>query len=154
METVSLEAFLQTGRLGPVRLGMSRAQVEEALGPPDEVGCTTRKFRRPSCWFYGDLELHFVRGGDELWLIHLEYFQVPQGGKNLHLDPWIITGEMTRSEVERHLAAYTLPFQEIPSADDNAITLRVGAGVTLLFVNEVRPYEPPPGLFALSMCRE
>jgi hypothetical protein len=154
MKTVSLEALFQTESLGPILLGMSRAQVQEALGPSDEVGCTSRKYRRPSCWFYGDIELHFVRGGDELWLIHLEHFRIPQGGKNLHLDPWIIRGEMTRSEVEHHLAACSLPFQQIPSAADNATTLRVGAGITLLFLNELRPHDPPPGLFALSFRKE
>src|SRR5258708_5678349 len=86
MKAVSLEAFFHTGSLGPIRLGMSRAQIQEAVGPPDYVGGTTRKYRQPSIWSYGNIELHFVRGGDELWLIHLENFQVPETAGNLKLD--------------------------------------------------------------------
>lgn len=157
MTMVSLKAWFQTGSLGPVHVGMSRVQVEEAFGLPDDVGCTSRKYRRPACWFYGDIELHFLRGGDELWLIHLEDFRIAQGGKNLQLDPWIIRGEMPRSEVEHHLAACSLPFQQMPtSAADivnRATRLRVGAGVELLFMNELRPFNPPPGLWAIS-CRQ
>jgi hypothetical protein len=150
MKAVSLEAFFQTGSLGPIRLGMSRAQIQEAVGPPDYVGCTTRKYRQPSLWGYGNMELHFVRGGDELWLIHLENFQVPEAGGNLRLDPWIIRGGMGRSEVEYHLAACQLPFQQIQSPEENCTWLRVGAGIMFIFINERRPYDPPPGLFALS----
>lgn len=153
MEAVSLEAFFQTGHLGTICLGMSRTQVREAIGSPEYIGGTTRKYRQPSIWGYGDIELHFVRGKDELWLIHLENFQIPQAGGNLMLDPWIIRGEMARSEVESHLSACHLSFQQIQSPEEICTWLRVGAGIILIFINEQKPYHPPPGLFALSFSK-
>jgi hypothetical protein len=40
---VSLKELIQTGRLGPVQLGMSKAEIETSLGMPDDVGETSRK---------------------------------------------------------------------------------------------------------------
>lgn len=45
--------------LGKVELGMSRADVIQALGPPDHVGATSRKHKSPSILKYGDIELWF-----------------------------------------------------------------------------------------------
>lgn len=153
MRAISLEAFFQTGSLGPVRLGLSRAQIQEAVGPPEFVGETTRKSRQPAIWSYGDIELHFLQGQDTLWLIHLENFQIPQAGGNLNVDPWIIRGGMARAEMEAYLTACHLPFQQIPSPEENCTWLRVGAGITCIFINEPRSYDSPPGLFALSCSK-
>jgi hypothetical protein len=42
-----------------ISIGMTREEVVEALGPPDDVGGTSRKYRTPSIYKYGDIELHF-----------------------------------------------------------------------------------------------
>ncbi len=42
-----------------IRIGMTREDVVEALGPPDDVGCTSRKYRTPAIYKYGEIELHF-----------------------------------------------------------------------------------------------
>jgi hypothetical protein len=42
-----------------VRVGMSREEVLALLGPPDDVGGTSRKYRTPSVFKYGQIELHF-----------------------------------------------------------------------------------------------
>lgn len=52
----SLPSVDVTGR---IRIGMTRAEVIEALGPPDDVGGTSRKYRTPSIFKYGEIELHF-----------------------------------------------------------------------------------------------
>jgi hypothetical protein len=151
MITVSLEAFVRTGSFGPVQLGMSRAQIQELFGPPVDVGCRSRKYPRPVCWFYGDVELHFQQREDVLWLIHLEDFQVPTAEGNLQLDPWIFRGAMPRAEVEQQLTACGIAFQQITGASQTTTTtLIAGARVQLLFSNHVGPYDPPPGLFALG----
>ena len=151
MITVSLEGFVRTGSFGPVRLGMSRAQIQELIGPPVDVGCQSRKYPRPACWLYGDVELHFRPREDVMWLIHLENFQTPTAGGNLRLDPWIIRGGMTPAEVEQQLTACGIEFQQMPGASQSTTTtLIAGARVQLLFSNHVGPYDPPPGLFALG----
>ena len=41
---------------GDIRLGMTRNQVRAVLGEPDDVGGTSRKYKIPCCWKYGDVE--------------------------------------------------------------------------------------------------
>ena len=38
---------------------MSREEVIAALGPPDDVGGTSRKYKTPSIYKYGQIELFF-----------------------------------------------------------------------------------------------
>ena len=45
--------------LSRVRVGMTRDEVAAALGPPDAMSGTTRKYRTPSIYRYGRLEVHF-----------------------------------------------------------------------------------------------
>ena len=42
-----------------IRIGMTRGEVIAALGPPDDVGGTSRKHRTPSIFKYGEIELFF-----------------------------------------------------------------------------------------------
>src|SRR4051812_10797260 len=92
MVRVDLQTFLTSGELGPVVLGMSRAALRAALGPPGDDGGTSRRQRNPTIWRYGDLEFHFA--GDTLALVFLERFSgpgaVPTGGNSVDLDPWFI----------------------------------------------------------------
>ena len=44
---------------GRIRLGMTRQELEGVLGVPDDVGGTSRKYRIPSIWKYGDVEFVF-----------------------------------------------------------------------------------------------
>lgn len=101
---VSLKELIETGSFGPVKLGMNCEEVESSLGAPDDVGGTSRKYRKPSIWKYGEIELHFVQGADSLFLIHLDDFDVSSGGKSLHLDPWVIRGTLSLSDAEQHLS--------------------------------------------------
>lgn len=45
--------------LGKVVLGMSRQEAITALGRPDAEGGTSRKYRTPTIYKYGDIELWF-----------------------------------------------------------------------------------------------
>jgi hypothetical protein len=153
METVSLETFVRASRFGAVELGMSREQLQDLIGPPEALGCSSRKHRRPRCWRYGDVELHFATGQGTLWLIYLENFSIPRGAGGLSIEPWIIRGGMPRPTLEGRLEAEDIPFEPMVSAAENTSALRVGAGVELLFVEKALPYAPRPGLFALSLCK-
>jgi hypothetical protein len=46
--------------LAKLRIGMSRQEVVEALGPPDAVGGESRKYKTGCVYKYGDIELHFA----------------------------------------------------------------------------------------------
>jgi hypothetical protein len=52
----AISDFIAKGRL---RLGMTRAELHGILGPPDEEGGTSRKYRMPSIYKYGDVQFVF-----------------------------------------------------------------------------------------------
>jgi hypothetical protein len=132
---VSLKDLIETGCFGPVRLGMSRAQVESFFGVPDDMGGTSRQYPKPSIWRYGDVELHFVAGADSLFLIHLDDFDVPTGGKLESFDPWIIRGSLTLSKAEEQLSQSGISYQiEDYELDEDAKCMRAGVGVKLIFM--------------------
>src|SRR5690242_18592219 len=54
LDTIS--DFIAKGR---VRLGMTRAELHGILGPPDDEGGTSRKYRIPSIYKYGDVQFVF-----------------------------------------------------------------------------------------------
>jgi hypothetical protein len=54
-----IRGLIEAGRL---RLGMTKAEVRELLGPPDDWGGTSRRRREPSIWKYGEVELWFETG--------------------------------------------------------------------------------------------
>jgi len=58
--------------ISKVQLGMCRITVEALLGKPDDTGGTSRKYRLPAIWKYGDVELHFALGKDSLALVYRE----------------------------------------------------------------------------------
>jgi hypothetical protein len=114
---------------------MSREQVRNLLGEPDDTGITSRKYRTPSIWKYGDVELHFVPGQDRLILIFLDHFEVPASGKLVNIDPWIIRRTLTLREAEEKLTESGIQYD---AADykwaDNAKSLVTGIGTQLIFL--------------------
>ena len=65
--------FRDTGDICPITLGCSRDELRAVLGPPDETGGNSRKYRTSAIWKYGDLEFHFgPKSTDVLWLIYME----------------------------------------------------------------------------------
>jgi hypothetical protein len=52
---------------------MTRQEVIRVLGQPEHTGSTSRKYRTPSVFKYGELELHFGQGpGGLLFLAYKE----------------------------------------------------------------------------------
>ncbi len=141
---VSLRNWLLTGRFGPLRFGTPRAEVRELLGPP-----TDESIRRGAVSKYGDVELHFSVG-DELRLIHMDDFRVPESGGALSLDPWIVRGGMARAELERGLAKGGIAYRLVAPRDRGSSLLVTDSGVELTFVERQESYSPPAGLFAVS----
>ena len=68
-------------RNGQIRLGMTRDELETILGKPDVLGNTSRKYRFPSLWKYGDVEFVFppARNRDESAEQTLLYVYVDDG---------------------------------------------------------------------------
>ena len=132
---VSLKDLIVTGCFGSVSLGMSRTQVESSLGKPDDVGGASHKYRNPLIWQYGDVEIHFVPGADSLFLIHMDDFDVPSGGKLINLHPWIIRRSLTLSEAEERLVESGVEYEVGDyELEDDAKCITAGVGVKLIFI--------------------
>ncbi len=154
MITVSMQEWFRTGIFGPVRLGMSRAQVQELLGPPDDVGGTSRKYRTPSTWKYGDIEFYFGGRDDPLQSLFTDTFQVPSGGHAIALDPWIVRRGIRWGEVERQLVVCGIEYRGVDwPFNDNTTRITVGPCVVLTFVDRWEPYSSPPGLSAIGCTK-
>ncbi|MDP9838306.1 hypothetical protein J2T09_003073 [Neorhizobium huautlense] len=57
--------FARSGVIRPVKLGMSRHQLEQLFGLPDDMGGVSRTRKQPSIWLYDGLEFHFAASGDD-----------------------------------------------------------------------------------------
>lgn len=148
MVAISLQEFLLTGVLGPVHLGMTREQVRHALGEPDALGGTSRKYRTPTIWKYGTIELLYHPGNPHLQTIYMDGFEVPNGGSRMQLDSWVIRGGLSVEEVEAALAAAAIDYTRRPwRTTSEGILLVTLAGVEMGFLLEEEAYSPSPGLF-------
>lgn len=134
MIEASLKELIEFGHLGPLRLGMKRERVETLLGAPDDWGAAGRQYSQATILKYGDVELHFDAPDGGLWLIHLEEFDSPSGGKSLKLDPWVIRPSLTLSEMEECLSHGGIRYEVTDQAGGNDYKCMVaGAGAKLIF---------------------
>lgn len=151
MIAVSLRDFLRTGTFGPVQLGLSREQVQQRIGLPDATGGTSRKYRIPAVWKYGDIELYYERGADRLIGIYMDDFETLSGGTSIDLDAWLVQGGWPLEEARQALVEAELGFSEQPWNGEPEGTLLVTvAGVHLGFIGEQRECCPPVGLHHVS----
>ncbi len=57
-------------------LGLTREQVLERIGTPDDVGLTSRRHKAPQLWLYGTVEVCFGKDG----LVDLIFDDDEKGG--------------------------------------------------------------------------
>jgi hypothetical protein len=69
-QVAAFQAMIAAGRIG---LGMTREEVRAVLGEPDAMGCTSRRYRTPSCYRYGAVDVFFgPRARDGLDMVFSE----------------------------------------------------------------------------------
>ena len=116
MITASVEHFARHGTLGPIGLGVTRAQIRELLGPPTSWSAEDPA-ESASIWLYGDVEIFFESGDDDakIWLIHIHHWHntKPWGG-GLAIDPWVIRERMLLNDLESTLRQAAIPFDTRP----------------------------------------
>ena len=108
--------FLRTGNFGPIRLGMTKAQVEHLLGRPQSWGGhfpwwneeqreQDRSYNEHPYWKYDDMEFHFGDKGQQLFLIWCDYLErLKSKGDTFYLDRWVFaTHPLTREQLEQAL---------------------------------------------------
>ncbi len=88
MVNISLKEFFKTGQFGPVRLGMSRQEVFNGLGQPDEY--SHFNYLKAGIWKYGDIEIHFSPDTSCVVLIWCDHIPFPgEPSAQVELDAWL-----------------------------------------------------------------
>ncbi len=148
---ISLLDWLRTGFFGPLRFGQTRAEIALLLGQPDDVGGTSRKYRRPTIWKYGDFELYFWPGGDALSGIQSDTFNVPHGGPRIQLDPWQLRGGIAQHTIEEAFTSAGIAYH-IAASPHLAGTTQIitTSGVWLNFEAQSVDASETPALYAIG----
>lgn len=145
--------FLRTGQLGPVHLGISTDALKSAFGEPPIVGGTSRRYRTPGIWKYGDIEFHLTTDRKYVCLIFCDTFEQLQLGPVAEFDHWFFSGHPPVELVEQELVSTSIGFHrhDMPY-EPSAFLLRLDCGIELLFSRGNDPIMWPgvPGLFGFS----
>ncbi len=129
---VSLKDFISGGPFGPVDVGMIRSKVQDAFGVPVDWEDEAPTYKKANIWKYGDVEFYFQ--DDKLWMIFISEFEVPDGGDQIELDAWGLTGQFTRAEAEAKLKAANIEYHTEPFPyNDSGIHLVTKAKTVLAF---------------------
>lgn len=131
-DMATLEQFLKTGELGPIRPGMSRADIVDCLGPPQDESVA----RNPLILKYGGVQLTFLTRPDEQdqVLAHIGLYFAP------HSEPvpepirpvdFTLTHELTIDELRDFLVNKGLSaFSEVEEEDTRYMVLPSGVRIT------------------------
>jgi hypothetical protein len=137
--TIDILDFLRTGQFGPVRFGISRSELHELLGEPDDLGVGTmrRRDRHPTIFKYGTFEFYVHPEQDRLYAIHCDHFDMPRGNEQLQLHLHGIDGSVTIARAQDLLESAAIQFSE-RNDEIQGTRLVTEGGVTLGFDD----YEP------------
>lgn len=143
--SISLLQFCCTGLFGPLHIGMPRAQIEAALGAPDDYMVLSRRERRKypeaehwkhsNIWRYGSVELTFD-ASDLLCAVHIDHLDnvVPAGGEKIQLDPWILRPGLSVAGAQTALDEQQIAYRQRPDPfDESLVHLALEAGPVLYF---------------------
>ena len=151
---VFLRDFLARGVVPEAPFGCDRQHLESAFGPPEATGGTSRKYRQPIIWKYGDIEFSFSRETGGMDLIHIDGFSnadcSPQGWGGLTVDPWIVRQGLSRRAFCHALdhAGLSYSVRSEPGLRQEIVDL--GSQAKVHFLTESEQGDPPIGLIALS----
>ena len=90
-----LEAVTDLIGQGRLRLGMTRTELHDLLGRPDQEGGTSRKYRMPCIYKYGDVQFVFpgAKSAEEGESQGLLYAYVDDGVDGLDEPLFLLGGE-------------------------------------------------------------
>jgi hypothetical protein len=135
----TLAEFLQTGRLGPLTIGMRFEDVRAMLGEPDYASPEQRRGR--AAWIYGGLQLYFRAG--ELVVLVVEYPFNSSTGRytadiclpnSLHIAGYFPGNNTTIEEVKAFLVEHRIGcYVDTTLSYGVQLTILAGIGVNITF---------------------
>ena len=132
---IQLREFLATGSFFGLNGTSTRDDVAMTLGQPDDVGLTSRRFKRPQTWVYGGIELTFGPFSQAtLELLHFDCPNLPPSGSaSLTVDPWIIGENVSLDRIAS--ACRDAGIALFQRRDSPIIQWETAGGVRLTFSN-------------------
>jgi hypothetical protein len=77
----SLLEFFRTGKFGQVDLGMTRTEVKQLIGPPDDIWESDgRSIEESAIWIYGGIEFFWMGNIPGLHMISFQPWKLFEGG--------------------------------------------------------------------------
>ena len=132
--SASMQEFLGTGHFGTLRVGDSIDSLKHALGEPQLTGGTSRRYRSPRIWKYGDIEFHLTPDGKHIRLIFCDSYETLTLGPRASLDRWFFDGHPSAETVGHELAVAGLSFQNATAPHEPTMfLLHLQSGVELIF---------------------
>ena len=86
---LNLTEFIKTGQFGFLQLGMTKAELESQLFPPEDWQSNKSKESSP-LWRYGNFELYFDER-QTLYRIFNDYIPQLDGGDSTIIKDWWLT---------------------------------------------------------------
>ena len=128
--TASLEDFARTGQRGPLAVGRTRDEVLKSLGAPSDFSAE-KTVQQSTIWKYGDVEGYFA--DDVVWLLHFDWFDVPNGGPTLRIEPWVVRRGLPLNELEDALRRSSIAFSAARDpANPDCVKVVTSAGVAFV----------------------
>ena len=148
MYQANLKELLQAGRLGKIHLGQAQDEFFEILGTAD--------YAHSSLVSYGDIEFYFEDTFRRLKLINLNFLsfwqqKIPSGGKNLHLDPWVLKAGLDPEDLIKYLNQEAINFCDVEPVNFGTRQLSINKNTTVIFNNAIEEAGDHIGLCKLSV---
>ena len=91
-QLAQIQTLIDAGR---IRVGMTRKELFEILGVPDDEGGTSRKFKHPSIYKYGDVQFVFpqCRNSTELDSQGLLYVYLDEDSEHRDRPVFLLQGK-------------------------------------------------------------
>lgn len=85
---IDLLQFFKTGEFDFIKIGQSKEWIRNNFPEPDDFGLGS-SLDKSTIWRYGSIEFHFQ--SDKLISIFSDHIKSLSGGKNIHLNKWILS---------------------------------------------------------------
>lgn len=158
-QQISIESFVKKASFGPIRLNMSKTEIERVFGPPDYYyNPLIFGYKKATIWKYGEMEFQFNPDSERLTAIDnndLQYHQsFASESRSFELtDLFFFKGEkpLAQRELEKKLLDINLKFHYFKSVDWDAIKISLENGIEIIFeAEEDGSYSPTTVLLAES----
>lgn len=133
---IDIYETLLTGTFGTIKFGLTKNQLKQIIGSPEDWSRIKRREKESRIWKYGDFEVWFKPPDWTVYAVFVDNFTIPLGGKNLNVDCQSIRGEMSRIEVEKILDNIGVEFYKMPPPSPEQELIRTSTGVSFGFVKD------------------